>query len=189
MAGLLMHEGMTMDVEAGVPPMKVIQAATINVARTFHKDNDYGSVEPGKVADLSIVEGNPLQDMWATTNVKMVVTNGKLVDIGFHKYVNPIPEFNSWQQLSEHIEVTPFAVTQGSGPTMLKVRGRGFWPFHQVLINGRELETQFVSRNELDAMLPADAIQEAGMYKVTVKSRGEPVAESYPAPLVVRFKQ
>jgi hypothetical protein len=119
----------------------------------------------------------------------MVVTNGKLVDIGFHKYVNPIPEFNSWQQLSEHIEVTPFAVTQGSGPTLLKVRGRGFWPFHQILINGRELETQFVSRNELDAMLPADAIQEAGMYKVTVKSRGEPVAESYPAPLVVRFKQ
>ena len=96
-----------MDVEAGVPPMTVIQAATINVARTFHKDKDYGSVEPGKVADLSIVEGNPLQDMWATTNVKMVVTNGKPVDIGFHKYVNPIPEFNSWQQLSEHIEVTP----------------------------------------------------------------------------------
>jgi len=189
MAGLLMHEGMTMDVEAGVPPMKVIQAATINVAKTFHKDKDYGSVEPGKVADLSIVEGNPLQDMWATTNVKMVVTNGKQVDIGFHKYVNPIPEFNSWQQLSEHIDVSPAAVTQATGPTVLKVKGRGFWPFHQVLLNGKELETQFVSRNELDAIIPADAIPDAGMYKVTVKSRGEPIAESNPAPLVVRFKQ
>jgi hypothetical protein len=189
MAGLLMHEGMTMDVEAGAPPMKVIQAATINVAKTFRKDKDYGSVEPGKVADLSIVEGNPLQDMWATTNVKMVVTNGKLVDIGFHKYVNPIPEFNSWQQLSEHIDVSPAMVTQATGPTVLKVRGRGFWPFHQVLLNGKELETQFVSRNELDAVVPADAIPDAGMYKVTVKSRGEPIAESNPAPLVVRFKQ
>jgi hypothetical protein len=169
--------------------MKVIHAATINVAKTFRKDKDYGSVEPGKVADLSIVEGNPLQDMWATTNVKMVVTNGKLVDIAFHKYVNPIPEFNSWQQLSEQIVVTPYAVTQGSGPTVLKVKGRGFWPFHQVLLNGKELETQFVSRNELDAVLPADAIPDAGMYKVTVKSRGEPIAESNPAPLVVRFKQ
>jgi imidazolonepropionase-like amidohydrolase len=189
MAGLLMHEGMTMDVEAGVPPMTVIQAATINVARTFHKDKDYGSVEPGKVADLSIVEGNPLQDMWATTNVKLVVTNGKPVDIGFHKYVNPIPEFNSWQQLSEHIEVSPPAVTQATGPTLIKVKGRGFWPFHQVLLNGRELATQFVSRNELDATIPADAIADAGMYKITVKSRGEPIAESNPAPLVVRFKQ
>ncbi len=189
MAGLLMHEGMTMDVEAGAPPMTVIQAATLNVAKTFRKDRDYGSVEPGKVADLSIVEGNPLQDMWATTNVKMVVMNGKMIDIGFHKYVNPIPEFNSWQQLSEHIDISPLALTQGSGPTILKVKGRGFWPFHQVLLNGRELETHFVNRNELDATIPPDAIQQAGMYKVTVKSRGEPIAESYPAPLVVGFKQ
>jgi len=189
MAGLLMHEALTMDVEAGVPPMTAIEAATLNVARTFHKDKDYGSVEPGKVADLSIVEGNPLQDMWATTNVKTVVMNGKVVDIGFHKYVNPIPEFNSWQQLSEHIEVSPLALTQGTGPTILKVKGKGFWPFHQVLLNGHELETRFVSRGELDATVPAEAIQDVGMYKVTVKSRGEPVAESYPAPLVVRFKQ
>jgi hypothetical protein len=58
-----------------------------------------------------------------------------------------------------------------------------------VLLNGHELETRFISRGELDATLPAEAIQEVGMYKVTVKSRGEPVAESYPAPLVVRFKQ
>jgi imidazolonepropionase-like amidohydrolase len=188
MAGLLMHEGMTMDVEAGAPPMAVIQAATLNVAKTFRKDKDYGSVEPGKVADLSIVEGNPLVDMWATTNVKMVVMNGKQIDIGFHKYVNPIPEFNSWQQLSEHIEVTPYALIQGAGPTTIKVRGKGFWPFHQVLLNGRELETRFISRNELDAIIPPDAIQNVGMYKVTVKSRGEPIAESNPAPLVVGFK-
>jgi len=188
MAGLLMHEGMTMDVEAGAPPMAVIQAATLNVARTFRKDRDYGSVEPGKVADLSIVEGNPLVDMWATTNVKMVVMNCKQIDIGFHKYVNPIPEFNSWQQLSEQIEVTPYALIQGSGPTTIKVRGKGFWPFHQVLLNGRELETRFVSRGELDAIVPPDAIQNVGMYKVTVKSRGEPIAESSPAPLVVGFK-
>jgi hypothetical protein len=119
----------------------------------------------------------------------MVVINGKQVDIGFHKYVNPIPEFNSWQQLSEHIDVSPAAVTQATGPTVLKVKGRGFWPFHQVLMNGKELETQFVSRNELDAVIPAEAIPDAGMYKVTVKSRGEPIAESNPAPLVVRFKQ
>jgi len=50
-----------------------IQAATLNVARTFKKDKDYGSVEPGKVADLSIVEGDPLQDIWMTQNVKMVI--------------------------------------------------------------------------------------------------------------------
>ena len=188
MAGLLMHEALTMDVEAGVPPMTAIQAATLNVAKTFHKDKDYGSVESGKVADLSIIEGDPLKDMWMTQNVKMVVMNGKIIDHQFHKYVNPIPEFNSWQQLSEHIEVAPFAITQGTGPTVIKIKGKGFWPFHQVLLNGKEIETKFVNRTELDATVPADAIADVGMYQVTVKSRGEPVAQSHPAPLVVRFK-
>jgi len=63
MAAIMMHEGLAMDVEAGVPPMRAIQAATINVARVYHKDEDYGSVEIGKVADLSIVGGNPLEDI------------------------------------------------------------------------------------------------------------------------------
>jgi len=189
MAGLLMHEGMAMDVEAGVPPMVAIEAATINVARTFHKDRDYGSVEPGKVADLSIVEGNPLADIWMTQNVKMVVMNGHVVDHAFHKYVNPIPEFNSWQKLPEHIDVTPYAVAQNTGPTTITVKGKGFWPFHYVLLNGRELETKFISRRELQAVIPPDAVRDPGMYLVTVKSRGEPVAQSYPAPFVVSFAE
>jgi imidazolonepropionase-like amidohydrolase len=189
MAGLLLHEALVMDVEAGVPPMIAIQAATLNVAKTFHKDKDYGSVEPGKVADLSIIEGDPLQDIWMTQNVKLVVLDGKIVDPQFTGYVNPIPEFNSWQQLSPTIEAAPLAITQGEGPTILKVSGKGFWPFHQVLLNGKELETKFVSRSELQATVPAEAVKDVGMYKVTVRSRGEVIAESAPAPLVVKFKQ
>lgn len=187
MAGLLMHEGMAMDVEAGVPPMVAIEAATLNVAKTFHKDKDYGSVEPGKVADLSIVEGNPLQDIWMTQNVKLVIINGKVVDHRFHKYVNPIPEFNSWQSLPDHVAVTPYAVTQGTGPIVVSIKGKGFWPFHYALLNGKELETKFISRRELQAIIPADAIREPGMYLVTVKSRGEPMAQSNPAPFVISF--
>src|SRR5207237_7379497 len=53
MAAMLLHEALVMDVEAGVPPMTAIQAATLNVARTFRKDKDYCIFEPGKVADLS----------------------------------------------------------------------------------------------------------------------------------------
>ncbi len=189
MAGLLMHEAMAMDVEAGVPPMVAIEAATLNVAKTFHKDADYGSVEPGKVADLSIVEGNPLQDIWMTQNVKMVVLNGRIVDHQFHRYVNPIPEFNTWQSMPEHIVVTPYAVAQGTGPTTLTITGdEPFWPFHYVLLNGKELETKFINRRKLEAVVPPDAIRKPGMYLVTVKSRGEPVAQSNAAPFVVSFK-
>jgi hypothetical protein len=189
MAALLMHQALVMDVEAGVPPMKAIQAATLNVARTFKKDKDYGSVEPGKVADLSIVEGDPLQDIWMTQNVKMVVMDGKVIDSGFTKYKNPIASFYSYQSLPLDLEISPLFLIEGSGPTTLKVRGQGgMWPFHRVMLNGEPLPTSFVSKDELKAIIPPEAIPTAGTYIVTLKCDGEAFPESHRAHLVVGFK-
>jgi hypothetical protein len=188
MAGLLMHQALVMDVEAGVPPMTAIQAATLNVAKTFRKDKDYGSVEPGKVADLSIIEGDPLKDIWMTQNVKMLIMDGKVVDIGFHKYKNPIPSSDAYQTLPRDIAIAPDVTTQKTR-TVLKVTGRGMWPYHVVMLNGKQLETKMSGRNELEAVVPPEAIPNAGTYLVTVKSPGEPIAESHPARLVVRFTQ
>jgi amidohydrolase family protein len=189
MAAVLMHQALTMDVEAGVPPMTAIQAATLNVAKTFKKDKDYGSVEVGKVADLSIVDGDPLQDIWLTQNVKMVVMGGKVIDIGFKKYKNPIASFYSYQSLPLDLEISPLFLIEGSGPTTLKVRGQGgMWPFHQVMLNGEPLPTSFVSKDELKAIIPPEAIAKAGMYVVTLKCEGEAFPESHRAHLVVGFK-
>jgi Amidohydrolase family len=189
MAALLMHQALAIDVEAGVPPLKAIQAATLNVARTFRKDKDYGSVEPGKVADLSIVEGDPLQDIWMTQNVKMVVMDGKVIDITFHKYKNPIPSFYSYQSLPLDLEISPLFLIEGSGPTVLRVRGQGgMWPFHRVMLNGQPLPTSFNSKDELQAIIPPEAIPTAGTYIVTLKCEGESFPESHRAHLVVGFK-
>jgi len=189
MAALLMHQALAMDVEAGVPPMTAIQAATLNVAKTFKKDKDYGSVEVGKVADLSIVDGDPLQDIWMTQNVKMVVMDVKVIDIGFKKYKNPIASFYSYQSLPLDLEISPLFLIEGSGPTTLKVRGQGgMWPFHQVMLNGEPLPTSFVSKDELKAIIPPEAIAKAGMYVVTLKCEGEAFPESHRAHLVVGFK-
>jgi len=189
MAGLLMHQALAMDVEAGVPPLTAIQAATLNVARTFKKDKDYGSVEVGKVADLSIVEGDPLQDIWMTQNVKTVIMDGKVIDSGFTKYKNPIASFYSYQSLPLDLEIAPLFLTEGSGPTTLKVRGQGgMWPFHRVMLNGEPLPTSFVSKDELKATIPPEAIPTAGTYVVTLKCEGEAFPESHRAHLVVGFK-
>lgn len=189
MAGLLMHQALAMDVEAGVPPMTAIQAATLNVAKTFKKDKNYGSVEPGKIADLSIVEGDPLRDIWMTQNVKMVIMDGKVVDMGFTKYKNPIPSFYSYQSLPLDLEISPLFLVERSGPTTLKVRGYGgMWPFHRVLLNGEPLPTSFVSKDELKAIIPREAIAKAGTYIVTLKCEGESFPESHRAHLVVGFK-
>jgi amidohydrolase family protein len=189
MAALLMHQALVMDVEAGVPPMTAIQAATLNVARTFKRDKDYGSVEPGKVADLSIVEGDPLQDIWMTQNVKMVIMDGKVVDSEFRNYKNPIPSFYSYQSLPLDLEISPLFLIEGSGPTTLKIRGQGgMWPFHRVMLNGQPLPTSFLSKDELKAIIPPEAIPTAGTYIVTLKCEGEDFPESHRAHLVVGFK-
>ena len=187
LAAIMMHEALAMDVEAGVPPMKAIQAATINVAKAFRKDKDYGSVEPGKVADLSIIEGDPLADIWMTQNVKMVIMDGKVMDIGFHGYKNPIPCFYSHLSLPMDLDLSPARIAAGSGPTTLRVKGRGIWPFHQVMLNGVELPTRYVDKTTLEATIPPSAVAEAGTYIVTVKAQGEPVPESRRAHLTVSF--
>ena len=189
MPGLQMHIGMVMDVEAGVPAMTVIQAATLNVAKTFGKDKDFGSVEPGKIADLSIIEGDPLKDIWMTQNVKMVVMNGKLIDIDFHRYwKNPIPSPLPAYSIPWDIEVEPVSVDQRSGPTVLKVTGKQARRYHKVTLNGAELETRFVE-GSLEAIVPPEAIAEAGLYTVRVISPGASGGVSHAAHLIVRFKQ
>ena len=187
MPGLQMHIGMAMDVEAGVPAMTAIQAATLNVAKTFGKDKDYGSVEPGKIADLSVLEGDPLKDIWMTQNVKMAVMNGKLIDIEFHRdWKNPIPSPLPAYSIPWDIEIEPVAVDQRSGPIVLKVTGKRVRRYHKVTLNGAELETRFVD-GSLEAIVPPEAIKDAGLYTVRVISPRASGGVSHPAQLIVRF--
>ncbi|MBO0766883.1 MAG: amidohydrolase family protein, partial [Hyphomicrobiaceae bacterium] len=189
MAALLMHQALAMDVEAGVPAMTAIMAATLNPAKTFRIDRDYGSIELGKVADLFAVGGDPLQDIWATQNVKTVVMGGRVLDTAFRRYKNPIPSFYAYQTLPMDLTLSPLLLTEGEGPTTLTVRGRGIWPFHRVHLNAQPLATRYIDKTELQATIPAEAIPTAGTYVVTVRADGEPLAESHRAHLVVGFRK
>jgi len=62
--------------EAGMSSMDIIQAATMENARFLRIDERVGSVEKGKLADLIVVEGNPLADIRVMRNVKRVMLNG-----------------------------------------------------------------------------------------------------------------
>ncbi len=64
---------------AGLSPMDVIVASTMQNARFFRVDHRLGSIEPGKLADLVLVEGNPLDDMRAMRRVSRVMLNGNWV--------------------------------------------------------------------------------------------------------------
>lgn len=134
-----------------------------------------------------LIEGDPLKDIWATQNVKMLIMDGKVVDTAFSKYKNPIPSSDAYQTLPREIAISPDVATQGSR-TVVKVTGRGMWPYHVVMLNGEPLETKLAGRNQLEAVIPSEAIANAGTYRLTVRSPGESYPESNPARLVVRFK-
>jgi imidazolonepropionase-like amidohydrolase len=63
-------------VEGGMPPMKAIQSATLQAARLLKVDDRLGTLEPGKVADIVAVRGDPLQDIRAMHEVVFVMKDG-----------------------------------------------------------------------------------------------------------------
>lgn len=65
-------------VEAGMPPMKAIQSATLEAAKLIEMDKDLGTVEAGKFADLVAVAGDPLADIKLMTDIRFVMKAGKV---------------------------------------------------------------------------------------------------------------
>jgi len=63
-------------VGAGMPPMFVIQAATVNAAALLRHDKDLGSVAAGKLADVVAVPGNPIDDISLMKRVSFVMKEG-----------------------------------------------------------------------------------------------------------------
>jgi imidazolonepropionase-like amidohydrolase len=80
--GHSLHRELELYVEAGIPPMAVIQLATLGAARVMKMDAEVGSVEPGKRADLILVDGDPLRDFNALRRVTRVVSGGRMYNPG-----------------------------------------------------------------------------------------------------------
>lgn len=78
--GFSLHDELVLLVEAGLTPMQALQAATLTPARVLNKAKDLGSIETGKIADLVLLDGNPLEDIRNTQRIRAVIVNGKLLD-------------------------------------------------------------------------------------------------------------
>jgi imidazolonepropionase-like amidohydrolase len=78
LVGYGLHREIELYVQAGMTPIEAIQSATIVSARAMKLDRDSGTIEPGKRADLILVDGNPLENISDLRKVSRVVTNGRL---------------------------------------------------------------------------------------------------------------
>jgi Amidohydrolase family len=78
--GFSLHDELGLLVEAGLTPMAALQAATLNAAIFLGKAHDFGAVEEGKLADVILLDANPLEAIRNTQKIHAVVVNGRLLD-------------------------------------------------------------------------------------------------------------
>ncbi len=86
--GFSLDRELELYVQAGLTPMQAIQTATITPAKAMKTDAKTGSIEAGKNADITIIDGDPLTNIREIRKVSVVIKSGKIYDPGqLHKMV------------------------------------------------------------------------------------------------------
>jgi imidazolonepropionase-like amidohydrolase len=77
--GWSLHEELSLLVEAGLTPLEALQTATRNPAEFLGRLDSLGTIEEGKIADLVLLEANPLEDIRNTRKIYAVILGGKMI--------------------------------------------------------------------------------------------------------------
>jgi hypothetical protein len=75
--GRSLHEEMQLLELGGMQPIDIIKMGTLNAAKMLGLENTMGSVEVGKIADMVLLDDNPLEQIENTLSINMVIKNGK----------------------------------------------------------------------------------------------------------------
>lgn len=93
--GLAAHWEMWMMVQGGMTPHQALKTATLSGAKYIGLDQDLGSLDPGRLADLVVIEGNPLKEIRDSEKIRFTMVNGRLYDaktmdeVGHHAKKRP----------------------------------------------------------------------------------------------------
>ncbi|NRD71896.1 PD40 domain-containing protein [Shewanella sp. VB17] len=90
--GLAAHWEMWMFAQGGMSNLDVLKTATINPATHFGMDHQLGSITQGKLADIIVIDGNPLEDIRVTDRVIYTMVNGKLYNAETMDQLNADPK-------------------------------------------------------------------------------------------------
>jgi predicted amidohydrolase len=106
--GVDLHQEMQIMADAGLTSMQIIQGSTKYPAEMLRKQNLLGTVEAGKLADVIIVNADPLQDIKNLDKINTVIQDGKVVELGYHSnYSSP---FSNVAAQTISVEGLPWAV-------------------------------------------------------------------------------
>ena len=74
------YKEMQLMAQSGIPLAAIFAAGTINTARQFGLQKDYGTIETGKIANLLLLDANPLASVDAWANIDKVILRGEAID-------------------------------------------------------------------------------------------------------------
>jgi hypothetical protein len=78
--GFSLHEELALMVIGGLTPSEALRAATLNPTKFLGLDKTLGTIESGKIADLVLLDADPLADIRNTQKINAVISNGRLLD-------------------------------------------------------------------------------------------------------------
>lgn len=78
--GFSLHDELALMVKGGMSALDALNSATLNAAIFMNKENDFGSVEVGKLASLVLLNKNPLENIENTTSIETVFLHGRVID-------------------------------------------------------------------------------------------------------------
>ena len=100
--GLGAHWEIWMLVQGGMSPHEALRCATLRGATYLGMDRDLGSIEAGKLADLAVIDGDPLKDVRVSENVRYTMVNGRLYDATtLQEAGSPTPRPKYWWERTE----------------------------------------------------------------------------------------
>ena len=186
----LHHEMEILQNEVGMTPMQVIMAATKIPAEGFRVLDRLGTIEDGKLADIVVVNANPLEEISNLQEIEWVIKDGKVIDLTYTaSFENPLPrgtvEGLAWvRALSQQsfpgtelgqpqpgIEsITPSIKTEGDASFTMTIRGVNFTRESLVYFGEKRVKSLFVSETEIQVSINAALISEVGTYPVTVRN-------------------
>ena len=194
--GISLHRDMELLVMAGLTPMQAIQAATKTGAAYLGKEKELGTVEAGKLADVVIVNGDPLTDITQTRRVDTVIKDGEVLDTSYHAWFSDLMPRPYGQDFYGYPvpnleRISPVAGSEKDSEVVLNLKGKGFFPTSVVHFGAAPIPTQYLSPLDLVAKIPARALR-GGTVPVCVvnpkpyqlRHRG---GTSNPLSFVVRF--
>jgi len=171
--GVSTHRTMQLLVDAGISPMKALQAATKNLAEMMRIE-DLGTLEVGKYADLLILNANPLQNISNTREIAEVIKAGKIIERRYTAdWRNPMAT-TVWQQTSHN---SPTPVIAGAEPPIavegepdktIHIRGEGFMLGSVAYFNQIPVKTTFKSPKVIEVTLPKGLLAQVGTYPIQV---------------------